>query len=256
MYSLEEREQSEKVRSSFAASQLDPRLRMSESVIQRYLAPGSNTVFPLEYAFHLLGNVAGKTVLEYGCGDGPNTVILARRGANVIGLDISEDLLAVARQRQKANKVSGVKFVLGSAHTLPLQDQSVDIVFGIAILHHLDLGLASREIQRVLKTGGRAIFQEPVRNSKLMTRVRRLFPLRADVSPFERPLTDQELKDFAAPCQFQARTFHLLLSRLASLVPRPGAAGRACEHIDMMLMRAFPPLTYYGSIKVFEIVKT
>ena len=49
---------------------------------------------------------------------------------------------------------------------MPFPDDSIDVVFGIAILHHLDLDLVSREVRRVLKPGGRAIFQEPVRNSR------------------------------------------------------------------------------------------
>ena len=255
MFSPEERERGEKIRSAFSASQMDHRLLMSERVINRYLAPPENTDYPLEFAYHLLGDVSGKTVLEYGCGDGPNTVVLCRRGAKVIGLDISEELLAVASQRLAANGCRGAELVLGSAHALPLQDESVDIVFGIAILHHLDLELASREVQRVLKKGGRAIFQEPLRNSKLLARVRSLFPLRSDVSPFERPLTDRELHDFAGPCEFKARTFQLMLSRLATLVPFGGSIEQLCENIDMRIMRLVPPLKYFGSIKVFEMVK-
>ena len=80
------------------------------------------------YAFHLLGDISGKTVLEYGCGDGPNLVVLSCRGAKVIGLDISSDLLARAKQRIIANQCNGAKLVLGSAHSLPLPDASVDVV--------------------------------------------------------------------------------------------------------------------------------
>ena len=67
-----------------------------------------------------------------------------------------------------------------------------------AILHHLDLDTVSREVHRVLRRGGRAIFQEPVRNSKWVERLRTVVPYQADdVSPFERPLTDAELQNFA-----------------------------------------------------------
>jgi len=84
--------------------------------------------------------VRGKTVLEYGCGDGINTVALARRGARVKAVDISPELISIARQRLAANRITAdVEYIVGSAHDLPLPDSSVDIVFGIAILHHLDL---------------------------------------------------------------------------------------------------------------------
>jgi ubiquinone/menaquinone biosynthesis C-methylase UbiE len=256
MISTQERERAEKSRSAFAASQTNQKLRMSETTISRYLSPPRNTTHPLEYAFHLLGDVRGQTILEYGCGDGMNTVVLSRRGASVIGLDLSPELLALAKERLRVNQCHESSFVLGSAHELPFEDESVDIVFGIAILHHLDLGLAASEVQRVLKKGGRAIFQEPLRNSKLVAHVRGLFPNRADVSPFERPLTDKELKDFASPCQYQAKTFQLMLSRMATFIPFfQTPISKTCEHVDATLLRLFPPLSYYGSVKVFEMAK-
>ena len=256
MISPQDREHEEKTRSASAASHVNPKLVLSNEIIARYLAPSEHADFPLEYAFHLLGDVNGKIVLEYGCGDGLNTIVLSARGAKVIGLDISPELLELAKQRLIANQVCGTMLLLGSAHALPLQDESVDVIFGIAILHHLDLEAASREVQRVLKKGGRGIFEEPLRNSKLMTQIRRLFPQRADVSPFERPLTDHEIKDFAQPCQYREKTFQLLLSRLVTLVPFLGAvSSRVCNHIDTILLRLFPSLTYYGSVKIFEITK-
>lgn len=82
---------------------------------------------------------------------------------------------------------------------MPFPDASIDVVFAIAILHHLDLDLVSREVRRVLKPAGRAIFQEPVRNSSVIRFLRSLVPYRApDISPYERPLTDGELARFAA----------------------------------------------------------
>lgn len=258
MISLDDRERAEKSRSAFAATQQDSKLLLSEKTLARYRAPPENAIFPLEYAFHLLGDVNGKTILEYGCGDGKNTVALSGRGANVIGLDLSPELLEIARERLLAHQHQETMLVLGSAHNLPFPDESIDIVFGIAILHHLDLELASREIQRVLRKGGRGIFQEPLRNSNLVARVRRFFPKRADVSPFERPLTDMEIKSFVGSCSGcgRDRTFELPLSRLGTFVPFwRRHIPKICARVDTTLMRVFPPIAYYGSIKVFEIAK-
>src|SRR4051812_16214722 len=210
MASLEVRERAEKIRSSFEASQptTTPLLLTAER-LARYFTPSETTVFALEYAYHLLGDVTGKTVLEFGCGDGLNTVMLAKRGAKVIAFDISADLLDLATKRVEANGCRGVELVLASAHCLPLKDESVDVVFGMAILHHLDLDLASQSVRRVLKKGGRGIFKEPLRNSKLLARIRSLFPTAPDVSPFERPLTDHEVESFGTPYIRRARTFQL-----------------------------------------------
>jgi SAM-dependent methyltransferase len=256
MISVEERERAEKGRSAHDAAPASESLSISEQTVARYLAPPEETTHPLEYTYHLLGDVKGKTILDFGCGDGLNTVMLSRRGAKVIGVDLSPELLALAKQRVAANHCLEATLVLGSAHALPLRDESVDVVFGIGILHHLDLEFASREVQRVLKKGGRGIFKEPVRNSKLMARMTRLLPMRADVSLFEGPLTDQQIRDFAASCRYRGRTFHLILSRLATRIPLlRSSLLTPCEKLDDLLLRLFPSLTHYGSIRVFEIAK-
>ena len=67
-------------------------------------------------------------VLEYGCGDGLNTPARARRGARVKALDISPELVEVARQRLRVNRADkDVELIIGSAHDLPLEDESVDV---------------------------------------------------------------------------------------------------------------------------------
>lgn len=256
MISLDQREHAEMIRSALEAARTTSPLRLRAETAARYRAPAETTIFPLEYAFHLLGDVRGKTILEYGCGDGLNTVVLANRGAKIIALDISPELLGVARKRLEVNDCEGVEFLLGSAHSLPLPDESVDVIFGMAILHHLELDLASKEVWRVLKKGGRAIFEEPMRNSKFVSKVRGLFPKRADVSPFERPLTDREMREFASPCKYRAKTFQLLFSSLASLVPQgTGKATILSAQADAYLLRQFPFLAHYGTISVFEMVK-
>src|SRR6266487_2804906 len=219
---LEKWEQSERERSAHEASQsYSPDSLAYPRNVDRYINPSPDTIHPLEYAFYLLGDINGKTILEYGCGDGVNTVLLANRGARVIALDLSPELIDIAKRRLIAHNItSGVSFIIGSAHNLPLQDDSVDVVFGIAILHHLDLKLSSNAVKRVLRKAGLAIFQEPVRNSRFMKIARKLIPYRSpDVSPFERPLTDLELKEFASECSsFKSKAFCLPTSELLSML--------------------------------------
>ena len=78
---------------SIVIARLDP----AESA--RHLHPSRTMPYPLEYAFYLLGDVAGKHVLELGCGSGENTVPLCQRGAHVLGIDVSSELIALAKQR-------------------------------------------------------------------------------------------------------------------------------------------------------------
>lgn len=234
-------------------------LLVREDQIRRYLGPPADTCYPLEYSYHLLGDVRGKTVLEYGCGDGLDTLILARRGARVKALDISPDLINVARQRLIANQITGdVEFIVGSAHDVPLPDDSVDVVFGMAILHHLDLELSAREVKRVLRKGGRAIFREPVRNSKLVKFLRGLIPYQSPhVSAFERPLSDEELARYAGGfSSYRAKAFRLPTTNLVNVVPPlERRLSRACHKFDAAALKLIPALSHYATVSVIEVTK-
>lgn len=258
---LQEWERAERERSAFEASHLDiPNLTADPKNIARYFNPPAQSIHPLEYVFSLLGDVRGKTVLEYGCGDGTNTILLGNRGAKIISLDLSPELIRVARARVVANGLSeGVEFVVGSAHNVPLPDESVDVVVGIAILHHLDLTLAAAEVKRLLKKGGTAVFQEPVRNSTLIRLIRKLIPNRSpDISPFERPLTDKELRDFSAGySSFHWRPFHTIPSSVIyHLLPflRKYTTIPSLR-FDAVMLRKFPAIGYYSAVKVLKLVK-
>jgi SAM-dependent methyltransferase len=133
----------------------------------------------------------------------------------------------------------------------------VDVVFGIAILHHLDLELVAGEVHRVLKPGGRAIFQEPVRNSKVIRFLRSLIPYRApDISPFERPLTDAELAHFARRfSSARSKAFTLPFINAAMLIPKIRRNPDWLYGLDARLLARFPFLRHYASVRVIELVK-
>ena len=233
-------------------------LRIEPKEVARYMDPPADTCFPLEYAYHLLGDARGRKVLDFGCGNGENTMMLMLRGAQVVAMDLSSSLIELAKKRLAINEVDGdVSFVAGSAHNLPLEDESVDVVFGIAILHHLDLALAAREVHRVLRKGGRAIFQEPIRNSPTVRFLRKLVPYRSpDVSPFERPLTDPELDSFGTIFEKgRTRSFLLPYVRVAQKLPIKRAQLRALYAKDARFLQRFPSMKYYASVRVLELVK-
>jgi SAM-dependent methyltransferase len=242
---------------SDAKKRVNDDLRISDSIIGRYLSPSAATPFPLEYAYHLLGNARGMKVLDYGCGAGENSALIATHGGIPVGVDISPDLIELAEKRMGQHGFEDYSFKVGSAHDLPLDDEYVDIVFGIAILHHLDLALASKEVFRVLKKGGRAIFFEPVRNSKLVWFIRNLIPYQSpDTSPYERPLTDEELIEFADPfIEYRARGFSLPFVNLIDTIGLNGKPLDQAIRVDGKILRTFPFLTNYASIRVFDMKK-
>ena len=83
-------------------------------------------------------------------------------------MDISPDLVELARRRAENYGIHGESLTLcvGSAYETRLQDESVDMVFSIALLRHFDLPRARQEIYRVLRPEGRLILREPIRFSQ------------------------------------------------------------------------------------------
>ncbi len=109
----------------------------------------------------------------------------------------------------------------------------------------------------MLRPGGRAIFQEPVRNSAMVRFLRSLIPYRApDISPYERPLTDAELRGFAAPfSSTRSRAFNLPFVPLGALLPIVRNNVDPLYRFDGMLLKRVPALGYYAGIRVIEVVK-
>src|SRR5213596_3318520 len=100
----------------------------------------------------------GMNVLELGCGTGYFTRELARSGADVVAIDVSPDLLEVA----KANcSTPNVRYEIQNAYELSCPDAVFDSVVGSSVLHHLEIEEAIREIYRVLKPSGTIYFTEP-----------------------------------------------------------------------------------------------
>ena len=111
-------------------------------------------------ADHLALN--GKAVLDVGCGAGRITRMMARLGADVIGIDPGERQLARARA---AEQVGGESYVLGTAEQLPSETCTIDIVVFFNSLHHVPMSQLVRaltEAHRVLKPTGRVYLAEPL----------------------------------------------------------------------------------------------
>jgi ubiquinone/menaquinone biosynthesis C-methylase UbiE len=111
-----------------------------------------------EAAAFLLDDLhAGLRVLDVGCGPGSITRGLAERVApgEVVGLDSSETVLAIAREDARARGISNLRFEQGSAYQLPFADASFDVVFAHQVLQHLaEPAAVLSEMLRVLAPGG------------------------------------------------------------------------------------------------------
>ena len=135
----------------------------------------------------------GKRVLEYGCGPGGYSFSLAKLGAQVVGIDISEVAIEQAGDSARKEGVErNTEFMVMDAENLDFDDNYFDVVCGGGIIHHLDTDAAFSEISRVLKPRGRAVFLEPLGYNPLINMFRKLTPgLR---TRDEHPLKSEDFK--------------------------------------------------------------
>jgi SAM-dependent methyltransferase len=247
-----ERDRAEVERSAAEAAKVE----LAPVEVDRYLAPPADTPYGLEYAFYLLADIRGKSVLDLGCGTGENLIPLVKRGAQVVAMDISPQLVELARRRLASYQINGdaVTLQVGSAYDTGLPDKSVDVVFSMALLHHLDLPRARNEIYRILRPGGRFILREPIRFSRAVNFLRRLFPgPAADISDFEHPMTRDEIAVVTQGfTKLAERNFRLpfvpLLMRFRSLSKRVWST-------DRWLLQNFPKLEHFATGKVMSLQK-
>jgi SAM-dependent methyltransferase len=108
------------------------------------------------------GDVATLRIVDLGCGTGDLTLRLGRAGAaEVVGVDISPTSISLATRRAEIFEPdTPVRFVTGDAHDTGLATGTFDLVVGKLVLHHLELGRALDEIERLLRPSGRAVFIE------------------------------------------------------------------------------------------------
>lgn len=118
-----------------------------------------------DWILKLAGDVRGKKVLDLGCGDGSLTYILAKSGAEVIGIDNEELGLKYANENlESMNHHKNLKytFVTASAYSLPFDSNSFDLVVSCDVIEHLnEPEKMCIETSRVLKDGGKFILTTP-----------------------------------------------------------------------------------------------
>src|ERR1700738_3656608 len=102
---------------------------------------------------------AGETVLDLGSGGGIDVLLSARRvgpAGKAYGLDMTDEMLALARENQRKAGIENVEFLKGEIESIPLPDNSVDVIISNCVINlSADKDRVLREAFRVLKPGGR-----------------------------------------------------------------------------------------------------
>ena len=193
-------------------------------------------------------DIKGKKVLEYGCGPGSSSFSLAKMGAKVTAIDISDVAIDQAREQAEEEGLD-IEFYVMDAENLDFESNSFDVICGSGILHHLELGAAYKEISRTLKKDGRAIFFEPLGHNPIINLYRKLTPkMRTDD---ERSLL---MKDIEMTQEYfeSVNKYHFnltsIISSFASFMNGP------LSKLDEMLFNLLPGLKKYSWIVVLEFL--
>jgi arsenite methyltransferase len=146
----------------------DPGLRCCDPITTNLYSDGEKGLIPEEAVLASLGCgnptalielKPGEVVLDLGSGGGIDVLLSARRvapGGKAYGLDMTDDMLALARENQRKAGAENVEFLKGEIENIPLGDNSVDVIISNCVINlSADKDRVLREAFRVLKPGGR-----------------------------------------------------------------------------------------------------
>ena len=192
----------------------------STAVLQRYRELKRWKICRKEYMFHLVKQCQPQRICEFGCGEGASAVELAALGYQVVGFDLSPDLIEKANRRAALDHVEDkARFLIANGAEAVLTMEPFDLVFVEAVLHHMNPEEGLDTILRLLKPGGYAVIQEPVCFSGSLQWLKDCVPIKKDLSPNERPLNQDDLELMEEKFKIVERRYFHCFSRLFRLMP-------------------------------------
>ena len=214
-----------------------------------------------EKVFCQIGNLCDKRILDYGCGSGWMAIEFAKKGGGVVAVDLSGNLLRKAREDAVRNRVyDRMIFCQMDGEELGLKNCELDLAYGNAILHHIDLKEALNQIYYILKKGGIAYFIEPLGYNPLINIYRKFTPDKRTID--EKPFTVKEInviKKKFANYRFEYYFFLALLSFFWVYIFKNDTIFlktlELLKQVDKALLKAFPFLQKYCWLVLIRLKK-
>ncbi len=187
-----------------------------------------------------LASAGRAPLLDYGCSTGESAAFWARHGIDTTGIDLSPEAIRIARERVKCEGLDANLLVM-NAEELAFREGTFGVVVGTGILHHLDVRDAFREIARVLRSDGTAVFIEPLGRNPLINLYRALTPSMRSAD--EHPLGADDLRIAteyfgAVRCSFHNLT--TLCTVPLRTTPVFASLYNSLRHVDEGLFRFLP----------------
>ena len=214
----------------------------------------------------LLDGIRNKEVLDCGCGMGNLSVYLAMKGVYVKGFDISSEMLKIARANEKKNDINGkCSFLCCTFEDLPYRDISFDLAVGAYVLHHVNIERAVRELHRVLKPGGRAVFTETWGKNPLLLLARKYLAGRFGIAKYgtkyEHPITTgdiQKMRKIFSQVDLEFPEF-IFFKKAATNVFRWKKSTKIITDVlvkmDNLVTHRFPIFNKYGYRCIITLLK-
>lgn len=216
--------------------------------------PGS----ALGYALTAMGNLQGQSVLDLGCGIGYTPLELAKRGADVIAIDLSATAVQETRVRATSAGLSQqVRAVRANVEQLPFPDASFDLIYAQNFLMHVSHQAVGRECRRLLRPGGKMVVVEPLAHHPLVRLYRRFFSEYKDTHP--RYSTHEDMATLASLFNHAHERRFYLLAALATLGQNNTTLLKArlviLNWLDQKLLKMWPGLQEWCWVTVIELYK-
>jgi len=233
--------------------------RIDATLLARYKHPHQIWDW-CQRAVRLLGDMRGKDLLDYGCGQGQEAACFAMLGARVTAIDISEIGIRVGQEMAAANNLE-IDFRVMSCTATEFSECSFDLVHGLGILHHVGLAEGLSEAHRLLRPGGVAVFLEPLASSRLVEAVKGWIETRLGQRLNLTSVTSGEenlrLKDIERECESwtHGRIYPYRLTHRARKLFLPRKLWDLSLRLDYAILTTLPPLRHFAGAVVVQLRK-